>query len=261
MNSTLMVEVAEGVATLTLNRPQRLNAIDMPLLEDLIAALDRAATDPLVRAIVLAGSGRSFCAGADIAQMVERTPEEWERIVDRYLDPIRRISTLDKPVIARLQGDVVGGGFGLALACDFRIADAKARFCAPFIKLALAGCDMSAGYFLPRMIGQGRATDLMLTGRFVDADEAQRIGLVTQVFAEADLDGAVKGFARRLALGPAGALAVTKRAVRRSLDRDMTAEFDYEIFVQVQCLQSDDHREGVAAFREKRPPRFRGTSA
>ena len=102
MSSTLMVEVAEGVATLTLNRPQRLNAIDMPLLEDLIAALDRAGTDPLVRAVVLAGSGRSFCAGADIGQMVERSPQEWERIVDRYLDPIRLISALDKPVIARL---------------------------------------------------------------------------------------------------------------------------------------------------------------
>ena len=259
MSSTLMVEVAEGVATLTLNRPQRLNAIDMPLLEDLIAALDRAGTDPLVRAVVLAGSGRSFCAGADIGQMVERSPQEWERIVDRYLDPIRRISALDKPVIARLQGDVAGGGFGLALACDFRIADVKARFCAPFIKLALAGCDMSAGYFLPRLIGQGRAADLMLTGRFVDADEAQRIGLVTQVVAAADLDGAVKDFARRLASGPADALAVTKRAVRRSLDRDMTAEFDYEIFVQVQCLQSADHREGVAAFNERRAPRFGGS--
>lgn len=261
MNSTLMVEVAEGVATLTLNRPQRLNAIDMPLLEDLIAALDRAATDPLVRAVVLAGSGRSFCAGADIGQMVERSAQEWERIVDRYLEPIRRISALDKPVIARLQGDVVGGGFGLALACDFRIADVKARFCAPFIKLALAGCDMSAGYFLPRLIGQGRAADLMLTGRFVDADEAQRIGLLTQVVAAADLDGAVVDYARRLASGPAGALAVTKRAVRRSLDRDMTAEFDYEIFVQVQCLQSADHREGVAAFNERRAPRFAGSGA
>jgi 2-(1,2-epoxy-1,2-dihydrophenyl)acetyl-CoA isomerase len=261
MNSILMVEVAEGVATLTLNRPQRLNAIDLPLLEDLIAALDRAAADPLVRAIVLAGSGRSFCAGADIGQMVERSPREWERIVDRYLDPVRRISALDKPVIARLQGDVVGGGFGLALACDFRIADVKARFCAPFIKLALAGCDMSAGYFLPRLVGLGRATDLMMTGRFVDAEEALRIGLVTQAVAETELDQTVDALARRLARGPAGALAVTKRAVRRSIDRDMAAEFDYEIFAQVQCLQSDDHREGVAAFLEKRPPRFGRTSA
>ncbi len=259
MSSTLMIEVADGIATLTLNRPQRLNAIDMPLLEDLIAALDRVATDPLARAIVLAGSGRSFCAGADIGQMVERTPEEWERIVDRYLDPIRRISAIDKPVIARLQGDVVGGGLGLALACDFRIADVKARFCAPFIKLALAGCDMSAGYFLPRLAGMGLATDMMMTGRFVDAGEAERSRLVSRVVPENELDDAVRTLAAQLAAGSASALAVTKRAIRRSVDRDMAAEFDYEIFVQVQCLQSADHKEGVAAFLERRKPRFAGS--
>lgn len=261
MNATLLVEIAEGVARLTLNRPERLNAIDLPLLEDLVATLDRLAADQAVRVIVLAGAGRSFCAGADIGQMVERTPEEWERIVERYLDPIRRISAIDQPVIARLQGDVVGGGLGVAMACDLRIAAANSRFCAPFIRLALAGCDMAAGYFLPRLVGLGRATDLMMSGRFVDADEALRIGLVTQAVAEAELDQSVNALARRLARGPAGALAVTKRAVRRSLDRDMAADFDYEVFVQVQCLQSDDHREGVAAFRDKRPPRFRGAPA
>ena len=160
----------------------------MPLLEDLVAALDRLAADQAVRVIVLAGAGRSFCAGADIGQMVERTPEEWERIVDRYLDPIRRISAIDKPVIARLQGDVVGGGLGVAMACDLRIAAANSRFCAPLIKLALAGWDMAAGYFLPRMVGLGRATGLMMTGRFVEADEALRIGIVTQAVAEEGLD-------------------------------------------------------------------------
>ena len=261
MGTTLLQEVAGGVATLTLNRPERLNAIDLPLLEDLVAALDRLALDQAARVVVLAGAGRSFCAGADIGQMVERTPEEWGRIVDRYLDPIRRIAAIDKPVIARLHGDVFGGGLGLAMACDFRVATANSRFCAPFIKLALAGCDMSAGYFLPRLVGLGRATDLMMTGRIVEAVEAAAIGLVTQVAAEAELDQAVGALAKRLAQGPAGALAATKRAIRRSIDRDMSAEFDFESFVQVQCLQSDDHREGVAAFREKRRPRFRRAPA
>jgi 2-(1,2-epoxy-1,2-dihydrophenyl)acetyl-CoA isomerase len=261
MGTTLLQEVAGGVATLTLNRPERLNAIDLPLLEDLIETLDRLAADQTVRAIVLAGAGRSFCAGADIGQMVERTPEDWERIVQRYLDPVRRIAAIDKPVIARLHGDVFGGGLGLAMSCDFRVATASSRFCAPFIKLALAGCDMSAGYFLPRLVGLGRATDLMMTGRTVDADEAVRIGLVTQVVADADLDQAIAALSTRLAQGPAGALAATKRAIRRSIDRDMSSEFDFESFVQIQCLQSDDHREGVAAFREKRRPRFRGAPA
>jgi 2-(1,2-epoxy-1,2-dihydrophenyl)acetyl-CoA isomerase len=258
MTEKLQTAVQAGVCTITLNRPDRLNAIDMELLEGLISALDAAAADAAVRVVVLAGAGRSFCAGADIGQMVERTPDEWERIVDRYLDPIRRIVALDKPVIARLQGDVVGGGLGLAMACDFRIATAGARFCAPFIKLALAGCDMSAGYFLPRLVGLGFATDMMMTGRFVDADEAARNRLVSRTVPEGELDAAVGKLATQLGAGPAAALAATKRAIRRSLDRDMAAEFDYEVFVQVQCLQGADHKEGVAAFAERRPPRFAG---
>lgn len=260
MSDKLLREVRQGVCTLTLNRPERLNAIDMELLEALIAALE-AAAEPAVRAVVLAGAGRGFCAGADIGQMVERTPADWERIVERYLDPVRRIAALDKPVIARLHGDVVGGGLGLAMACDFRVAAASARFCAPFIKLALAGCDMSSGYFLPRLVGLGLATDMMMTGRFVDADEAGRCRLVNRVVPESELDAAVAELAAGLARGPAAALAVTKRAIRRSLDRDMAAEFDFEVFAQVQCLQSADHKEGVAAFLGRRPPGFSGAPA
>lgn len=258
MQETLLRNVQDGVCTLTLNRPERLNAIDLAMLEALIDALDAAAADPATRTVVLAGAGRSFCAGADIGQMVERNPAEWERIVNRYLDPVRRIAALDKPVIARLQGDVIGGGLGLAMACDFRIGSATSRYCAPFIKLALAGCDMSAGYFLPRLVGLTRATEMMMTGRVVDADEAARSGLVTRIVPDASLDDAVRELAQVIARGPAGALAATKRAIRRSLDQRMEAEFDYEVFVQVQCLQSPDHREGVAAFSSRRAPRFAG---
>jgi 2-(1,2-epoxy-1,2-dihydrophenyl)acetyl-CoA isomerase len=188
--------------------------------------------------------------------MKQRQPAEWQRIVDRYLDPVRAIATLDKPVIARCQGDVIGGGLGLAMACDFRMAGAGARFCAPFVKLALAGCDMSAGYFLPRLVGLGLATEMMMTGRMVAADEAARSGLVTRTVPDAELDEAVSELADRLAAGPPSALAFTKRAIRRSLERGMEEEFDYEIFAQVQCLQSADHREGVAAFVGKRRPVF-----
>lgn len=261
MSDKLLKTVQDGVCTLTLNRPDRLNAIDMEMLETLIEAFDAAAADPAIRVVVLAGAGRSFCAGADIGQMIERTPADWERIVDRYLDPIRRIAGIDKPVIARLHGDVIGGGLGLAMACDVRIGTTTSRYCAPFIKLALAGCDMSAGYFLPRLVGLSRATDMMMTGRFVDAEEAARSGLVTRIVPEPELDAAVQTLAAGFARGPAAALAVTKRAIRRSLDRDMNAEFDFEIFVQVQCLQSPDHREGVAAFFGRRPPRFAGVPA
>lgn len=255
MTDKLKVEQTDGVLTLTLNRPDRLNAIDFELLDALTAALENAAGDSDVGAIVLAGAGRLFCAGADIGQMVTRTPAEWEHIVDHYLDPIRAIARIEKPVIARCHGDVVGGGLGLALACDFRIAAEGSRYCAPFVNLALAGCDMSAGYFLPRLVGLGRATDMMMTARFVDAQEAKEIGLVTRLVPEAELDQVVGELARGFASGPSRALAFTKNAIRRSVDTDMNTEFDYEIFAQVQCLQSEIHTERVAAFFSRQAPK------
>ncbi len=258
MTDPVLVDVSSHVATITLNRPERLNTIDLPTLEELVFVLDSVARRDDVWVVVLAGSGRIFCAGADQSEMVPRTPGEWERIVDRYLDPVRRIATMDQPVIARLHGDAVGGGLGLALACDYRIAAEGVRLSAPFVKIGLAGCDMSAGYFLPRLVGMGRATEIMMSGRFVDAGEAERIGLVTRMVHEDALDATVTSLADELAAGPPLALAFTKRAIRRSLDRPMEAEFDYEIFAQVQCLQSEDHREGLAAFREKRAPHYEG---
>ncbi len=254
----ILLETGDGVATITLNRPDELNTMDLPTLEALVAALEQAAADPQARVVVLAARGRVFCAGADLKEMKERSAAEWQRIVDRYLDPIRRISEMDKPVIARLHGDAVGGGLGLAMACDFRLAAAGIRLSAPFVKIGLAGCDMSAGYFLPRLIGLGKATEMMMTGRLVGAAEAERIGLVTRTLPAAELDTAVSDLARELSEGPPMALAFTKRAARRSLDLTQPAEFDYEIFAQVQCLQSADRREGVAAFRERRPARFTG---
>ena len=258
MTDSLLSAHRAGVLRLTLNRPDKLNAIDLSLLEALTEALEAAGRNPEVRAIVLAGAGGSFCAGADIGQMIDRTPDDWERTVDRYLDPIRAISRIGKPVIARLHGNVFGGGLGLAISCDFRVAAETTRLCTPFVKLALAGCDMSAGYFLPRLIGLGRATDMMMTARVVEAPEALAIGLVSQVVPEAGLDAAVDALADKLAAFAPRTTAFTKAAIRRSLDLDMHGEFDYEIFAQVQCLQSADHREGVAAFRERRPPVFRG---
>ena len=258
MSTDVLVEAVDGIGTITLNRPDRLNVMAIDTVGRLVDALNQLADDDGVGAVVLAGAGRAFCAGADQGEMVPRDAADWERIVDHYLDPVRCICAMDKPVIARLHGDAIGGGLGLALAADFRIAAEGARLGAPFVRIGLAGCDMSAGYFLPRLIGLGRATDLMMTGRFVDAEEAERIGLVTQTVPAEQLDAAVQKLARRFADGPPDALAFTKRAIRRSLDLPMESEFDYEIFAQVQCLQSADHREGVAAFQEKRAPRFGG---
>ncbi len=258
MSDEILLEVGDGVATVTLNRPERLNTLALPTVDRLVEALTEVADDDDVRAVVLAGRGRVFCAGADQAEMIEREPQAWEPIVRRYLDPVRAIVGMDKPVVAALHGDAVGGGLGLALACDFRIAAAGIRVGSPFTPIGLAGCDMSAGWFLPRMVGLGTASDLMFTGRLVKADEALEIGLVHRVVAVDDFAGEVAAWAAKLAAGPPIAHRWTKRALHRSLGVDMNAEFEFEIFAQVQCIQTEDHREGVRAFREKRRPEFRG---
>jgi len=246
----ILTEVKDGIAKITMNRPQRLNSITIDSLELLIEALQEVLENPEVSVVVLTGKGRAFCAGADQGEMVMRKPGEWEDIVDKYLDPIRLIAKSDKPVIASINGDAVGGGLGLAIACDLRIAVDTARFCTPFTAIGLAGCDMSAGYFLPRLIGLGKASEMMITSRFVKAEEAEKIGLVQRIVAVEELEKETLKLAVRLAgLSPI-ALGWTKKAIRRSLDRDMESEFDFEVFAQVQCLQTDEHRESLRRYQE-----------
>ncbi len=258
MSDDILLDIENGVGTVTLNRPDRLNTLAIATVHHLVDALGEVAASHAARVVVLAGNGRRFCAGADQAEMVQRDPQAWEPIVRRYLDPVRAIVGMDKPVIAALHGDAVGGGLGLAMACDFRIAAEGIRLGAPFTPIGLAGCDMAAGWFLPRLVGLGTASDLMFTGRLVQADEALAIGLVHRVVPLERLEGEVSALARQLAAGPPIAHRWTKRALHRSLGVDMDAEFEFEIFAQVQCIQSEDHREGVRAFQEKRAPVFRG---
>ena len=258
MNDEVLLDIEDGVAKVTLNRPERLNTLAIPTVDRLVERLTEVAEREDVRVAVLAGKGRRFCAGADQAEMIERDSQAWEPIVRRYLDPVRTIVSMDKPVIAALHGDAVGGGLGLALACDFRVAAEGIRLGAPFTPIGLAGCDMSAGWFLPRLVGLGTATDLMFTGRLVEAREALEIGLVQRVVPKEDFEAEVSSLAHQLAAGAPIAHRWTKRAIHRSLGVDMDAEFEFEIFAQVQCIQSEDHREGVRAFKEKRAPVFRG---
>lgn len=257
MENDVLFEHSEGIATITLNRPERLNTITIDTVDRLVEALAEAAASP-ARVVVLAGNGTYFCAGADQGEMRPRIAQEWEPIVRRYLDPIRAILNLDKPVIAALHGDAVGGGMGLAMACDIRIAAEGIRLGAPFTRIGLAGCDMAAGWFLPRLVGLGAATELMFTGRLVGAGEARAMGLVHRVVPPEEHAGEVASWAARMAAGPPVAHMWTKRAIQRSLNTDMEGEFEFEIFAQVQCLQTDDHFEGVKAFQEKRAPEFKG---
>lgn len=258
MTALLRRESKDGVARITLTQPDKMNALSLEMLDALVEALDAVGRSD-DRVLVLAAEGRVFCAGADRAEMIERRPAEWPAIVDRYLDPVRRIADLDIPVIARLHGDTVGGGFGLAIACDFRVAAAGIRLGAPFVRIGLAGCDMAAGYYLPRLVPLGAATEMMMTGKLVRAEEALALGLVHRAVPVDRLDAEVEGLVAQLRNGPPIALAFTKRAIRRSLDLERNAEFDYEVFAQVQCIQTEDHREGVRAFfDEKRAPVFQG---
>lgn len=253
----VLLDISDRVATVTLNRPDRLNTLALGTVDELCDALDAAAKST-ARVVVLAGAGPIFCAGADQAEMIDRSAGEWEPIVRRYLDPVRALIAMPQPVIAALHGDTVGGGFGLALACDIRVAAGGIKLGAPFTRIGLAGCDMSAGWFLPRYVGLGTATELMLTGRLFDAEEAARMGLVHSVTSSGEFGAEVDRWTQRLAAGPPVAHAWTRRAIHRSLSATMDEEFEFEIFAQVQCLQSADHREGIAAFRQKRRPEFTG---
>jgi 2-(1,2-epoxy-1,2-dihydrophenyl)acetyl-CoA isomerase len=211
IQETVLSSIENGIGTLTLNRPDSFNSISIAMLEVLIEKLDALLNDGNVQAIILTGAGKAFCAGADQAEMVERTAQEWEFIVERYLVPVRMIAAADKPVIAALNGDTVGGGLGLAICCDMRIAVDTARFCAPFIAIGLAGCDMSCGYFLPRLIGMGRASEMMMTARFVGAEEAERTGLVNRIVPADQLTRAAQKLAQQLAQKSPVAMGWTKR--------------------------------------------------
>ena len=257
MADDILLDVSDGVATVTLNRPDDLNTLAIDTVGLLVDVLREAAASP-ARVVVHAGAGRGLCAGAAQAEMRPREATEWEPIVRHYLDPIRTIVGMDKPVIAALHGDTVGGGLGLAMACDVRLAADGIRLGAPFTRIGLAGCDMSTGWFLPRLVGLGAATELMFTGRLVDAEEALRLGLVHRVVPADAFPAEVTKWATRMAAGPPLAHAWTKRAIHRSLGVDMDGEFEFEIFAQVQCLTTADHAEGVSAFKEKRRPEFHG---
>jgi len=250
IRDSVLSRIENGIGILTLNRPERFNSISVAMLDVLIDKLDALLKDPAVSALVLTGSGKAFCAGADQAEMIDRTAQEWECLVERYLVPVRLIAEAGKPVIAALNGDTVGGGLGLAIACDLRVAADSARFCAPFIAIGLAGCDMSCGYFLPRLIGMGRATEMMMTARFVKAEEAERIGLVNRLVPAEGLDEAAQALARQLAQKSPVAMGWTKRAIRRSMDLPMNSEFDYEVLAQVQCLQTREHKQALRLYQE-----------
>lgn len=250
----------DGVCTITLDRPDRLNAVNARLADELPAALHGASADDAVRAVVITGAGRGFCAGLDLSEPVSLT--RGSRV--ERLDPLYWVGKwvlalvgCEKPVIAAVNGAAAGAGFGLALACDLRVVARSARLTAGYVRRGLSP-DAGVTWFLPRLVGHGRAADIMLTGRDVLADEAAQIGLATRVVDDADVVTAAQQFAAELAAGPPMAMALTKRLLVESAHATLEGQLRSELVHIKSCFASADVLEALTAFQEKRAPVFRG---
>jgi 2-(1,2-epoxy-1,2-dihydrophenyl)acetyl-CoA isomerase len=258
---TVLLRVEDGVAWITLNRPDRLNAFAGDMRDRLHDALDGAATDPAVQVIVITGAGRGFCTGADVEVMSDLLGRgddaTFERLVHAGMRVVRRLQSIEQPVIAAVNGPAAGAGASLALACDFRMASEKASIGVTFNRIGLHP-DWGATYSLPRPVGPGRAAELVMSGRMVEAREAERMGLFERVVAEDWFENELKTLAKDLAAKPPLALRLAKRTLAASLDSNLDAMLAAEREQQMRCFRSADAKEGIAAFNEKRKPVFRG---
>jgi 2-(1,2-epoxy-1,2-dihydrophenyl)acetyl-CoA isomerase len=261
MYEHILVSENEGIATITLNRPDKLNAFIGHMRRDLAEALEHAGSDRSVRVVIITGAGRAFCTGGDIAFMAElmerRDSDEFERILGAGRRVILAIRAMTKPVIAAVNGPAAGAGCNLALACDLRVASTDATFSQSFAKVGLHP-DWGGTYFLPRLVSPNKACELFFLGDVINAEEALRLNIVNQVVAPGELEAATLQLAERLRAAPPIALAAAKHAVYMSQAADLEEMLRYETEAQLRCFESDDAHEGVRAFLEKRDPRFTG---
>lgn len=253
----IQYEVKDGVATLTLNRPDKLNSFTYKMHMELQDALKQAERDESVRVLVVTGAGRAFCAGADIGGGNAVTPDAIGEVIrTTYNKLIARINALEKPVLAAVNGVAAGAGCSLALACDMRIAADNAAFILAFVNIGLVP-DSGPSFFLPRLVGMGRALEMAMLGNRVTAEEALKWGMVNQVVPLADLPAAVSDLAQRLARGPRS-LGLIKRQFYKGATLDLECALEYEAFMQEIAAHTNDFAEGVAAFNEKRSAKFTG---
>jgi enoyl-CoA hydratase/carnithine racemase len=252
--------IQNSVATITLNRPERLNALTFEVYRELIDTFAALRDEKGVRVVVITGAGRAFCSGGDvhdiIGELFKRNMEGLLEFTRMTCDLIRNMRALPKPIIASLNGTTAGAGACIALASDIRLASDTAKIAFLFVKVGLAGTDMAASYLLPRVVGLAKATELLFTGDFISAPEAERIGLYNRVVPADQLAEVTREFAEALAQGPAFGLAKTKEMLNRELDMDLEAALECEAQAQAICMQHPDYREAYEAFVEKRAPRF-----
>lgn len=251
---------ATSVATITLNRPERLNALTFEVYEELRDTFRALDTEPGVRSVLLTGRGRGFCSGGDVEDIIGRL---FDRDYQGLLaftrltcDLIASIRACRRPVVAALNGTVAGAGAVIASACDLRIASETAKIAFLFVRVGLSGADMGASWLLPRLVGVGRATELLMTGDFIDASEAHRIGLYNRVVPADAVVAEARALAEKLARGPSFALEVTKDALNREAVMDLDSALEAEAKVQAVCMQNPNFRESYEAFVEKREPAF-----
>ena len=258
----LLYDVKDGIATLTLNRPERLNALGDTLREDLHDAVMRASEDDQVRVMIVTGAGKGFCSGGDVKAMNERKTQGGERPLAEKVAPGRDRTVLalrdtPKPVIAAVNGAAAGAGMNLALACDIRLASTAAKFAQAFVRRGLHP-DWGGTYFLPRVVGVAKAAELIWTGEIIEATEALRLGIVSAVHAPEDLMPAAHALAAKIAAGPPVAIRLAKRAIYHNLECDLRQALEFETFAQNICFETEDAREGIRAFVDKRAPSFQG---
>ena len=254
------LDAKTSVATITLNRPERLNALTFEVYKELRDTFQRLDTEPGVRAIIITGAGRAFCSGGDVEDIIGallgrdlKALQDFTRLTCDLILAMRRCR---RPIVGALNGTVAGAGAVIAAACDIRVAAESAKIAFLFTKVGLSGADMGAAWLLPRIVGYGRATEMLLTGEFVDAKRAYEIGLYNRVVPQAQVLPEARAIAEKLARGPSAALGVTKQALEAEAALDFEAALAYEAEVQAQLMQRPNFREAHEAFRAKRDPKF-----
>jgi enoyl-CoA hydratase/carnithine racemase len=254
-------DAGNGVATIRLNRPERLNALTFDIYDELRRTFAALSHEPGVRAVIVTGTGKAFCSGGDVHDIIgPLTSRDYRGLLDftrMTCDLVFSIRNCRRPVVAALNGTVAGAGAVMAAACDVRIAAESAKIAFLFTKVGLSGADMGSAWLLPRIVGFGRASELLMTGEFIAASEALRIGLYNRVVPDPELMAAAQAFAASLAKGPAFALEITKDALNREAAMDLPAALEAEAQVQASLMLYPDFREAYEAFRDKREARFR----
>ncbi len=256
----IILEKQDGVATITLNHPEMLNALDARMFEEIENVIAELKEDGEVRAFVLTGAGRAFCAGVDLSfidMLTKLSPTALRRKIGEFQRVLNSLEEMEKPVIAAVNGFALGGGCDLTLACDIRIVSERAVFGEQYIKVGLIP-DIGGTQRLSRLVGVGKAKELIFTGDMIDGREAERIGIANKVVPPEELLPTANALAKRLAQGPSVAIGLAKMAINRSLGGNIYSGLEYESYGQSLCMYTEDRAEGVAAFLEKREPMFKG---